>query len=105
MFCGRNYLKITNGENSISFDPYDALALCVEQVRALRMEQGLIDLIPEQIGVEWAEEWSHKDTTGIKDYQAIEKKMDWTYSTPYKGTYSSGDAKPGPGIPLAMLSP
>ena len=24
--------------------------------------------------------------TEIKDYKAIEKKMDWSYSTPYKGS-------------------
>ena len=29
--------------------------------------------------------WGNKDVSAIKDYKAIEKKMDWSYSTPYKG--------------------
>lgn len=43
-------------------------------------------MIPEQIGVVGSKDWEKKDLTEIKDYKAIEKKMDWSYCTPYKGS-------------------
>ena len=45
-----------------------------------------INVIPEAIGVLGTQAWQHKDTSHIKDYQPIEKLMDWTFCTPYKGT-------------------
>ena len=47
-----------------------------------------IDLIPAPIGVVGSENWKDKDTSKIKDYKAIERKMDWSYCTPYKGWIS-----------------
>ena len=105
MFYGHNFLKVSCEQISISFTPFEALSDCVEEIRSQHLASGQIDFIPQQIGVEGTEEWSHKDTTNIKDYVAIERKMDWTFSTPYKGTFSKGDIQPGNGIPLEMLSP
>lgn len=48
-----------------------------------------INLKPVQIGVLGSNHWSQKDTSHIEDFQTIEKKMDWTFCTPYKGTYHS----------------
>ena len=42
--------------------------------------------MPEVIGVVGSNEWKKKDMSEIKDYKEIEKKMDWSYSTPYKGS-------------------
>ena len=52
-------------------------------------------MIPEQIGVYGSAEWEKKDTSGIKDYKAIEVKMDWTFCTPYKG-FAKRILEPGP---------
>ena len=95
MFFGRNRLCIINPTLNISltFNPFDAMGLCVEKMReACNVEQTesfeikQIDVIPQQIGVVGSNLWENKDISGIKDYKAIEKKMDWSYSTPYKGT-------------------
>lgn len=83
----------------ITFNPFDAMALCVEKIREKNIQHDgnvikQIDIIPEQIGVVGSNNWQKKDTSSIKDYKAIEKKMDWTYSTPYKGNIqvlSDGD--------------
>ena len=48
----------------------------------------LIDVIPTTLEVRQAEHWKKKDTTKIKDFTKIEIVSDWTFSTPYKGTYS-----------------
>lgn len=48
----------------------------------------LIDMIPTMLEVKQAEHWKKKDTSKIKDFTKIEIVSDWTYSTPYKGTYS-----------------
>ena len=48
----------------------------------------LIDVIPVTLEVRQAEHWKKKDTTKIKDFTKIEIVSDWTFSTPYKGTYS-----------------
>lgn len=45
-------------------------------------------MIPDHLEVKQAEIWKKKDTTKIKDFTQIEIVSDWTYSTPYKGTYS-----------------
>ena len=106
MFYGKNFLNISCGEKiSLTFNPFDALSECVEEIRVKDLASGKIDFIPQQIGVEGTEEWKHKDTTSIKDYKAIERKMDWSFSTPYKGSFSKGELQVGSGIPLEMLSP
>jgi len=45
-------------------------------------------VIPSFLEVKQAEHWKKRDTTKIKDFTKIEVVSDWTYSTPYKGTYS-----------------
>lgn len=42
-------------------------------------------MVPAPIGVVGSENWKDKDTSQIKDYKAIQRKMDWSYCTPYKG--------------------
>lgn len=50
-------------------------------------------MIPDKVEVRQAEHWKKKDTTKIKDFTKIEVVSDWTFSTPYKGTYSFASAK------------
>ncbi len=50
-------------------------------------------MIPDMLEVKQAEHWKKKDTTKIKDFTKIEIVSDWTYSTPYKGTYSFASSR------------
>lgn len=39
------------------------------------------------IQVAQAETWKKKDTSKIKDFVTVEAMSDWTFSTPYKGSF------------------
>lgn len=47
-----------------------------------------IDIIPEEIKVHGSDTWEQKDLSLVKDYQTIECTLDWTFSSPFKGTIS-----------------
>mmetsp|Transcript_16578 Transcript_16578/g.28216 ORF Transcript_16578/g.28216 Transcript_16578/m.28216 type:complete len:192 (+) Transcript_16578:37-612(+) len=93
MFYGKNRLFIYNEELNVclSFSPFDALSQCVGDVLNLDLQSKErsvvrgVDVIPEKIALVGSEEWSQKDTSDIEGFQKIDSKMDWTFSTPYKG--------------------
>ncbi len=46
-------------------------------------------MIPEQIEVNKSHLWKDKDVSKIQDLKTIDKTMDWSFSTPYKGCLMS----------------
>ena len=42
-------------------------------------------MIPQDIGVAGSEAWKCHNIRSISEYKSIEKKMDWSFSSPYKG--------------------
>ena len=96
MFFGRSRLLLCNPKSNLvlSFSPFEALSQCVVPIQEkCEMKEGAaekervdhVDFMPAPIAVVGAEKWKDKDTSKIKDYKAIETKMDWSYCTPYKG--------------------
>jgi len=47
-----------------------------------------INALPPAVLAKESAVWSKKDFSSIKDFQKIEIKSDWTYTTPYKGSLS-----------------
>ena len=68
IFHGKNRLVISNKKICIWFSPFESLMLCVDKIREQSMARGEIDLVPVHVGVEGAQDWAKKDTSGIKDY-------------------------------------
>jgi hypothetical protein len=48
-----------------------------------------VNLQPKPIEVKESSLWKQKDLSNIKDLKTIEHKVDWSFSTPYKGTITS----------------
>lgn len=48
----------------------------------------VIEMIPKSLLVPQSEHWQKKDTSKIKDFVTKEAVSDWTFSTPYKGTFT-----------------
>ena len=48
-----------------------------------------IDMVPPAISVQGTTEFAQKDFSEVKDLQTIEKLMDWSFSSPYKGTIAN----------------
>jgi hypothetical protein len=43
-------------------------------------------MVPDAMYVEGADSFSQRDFSKVKDLAVIDKKMDWSFSSPYKGT-------------------
>jgi hypothetical protein len=46
-----------------------------------------IEVIPEPLLVKQSEHWAKKDTSKIPDFVEVTAVSDWTFSTPYKGSF------------------
>jgi hypothetical protein len=95
MFYGRNRLYVLNPIKGIllSFDPFDCLEKCVDRVKKIELDSPregssltFIDLNPSKEQVADSEVWAAKDLSSVEDYEQIETRMDWNFSSPYKGS-------------------
>lgn len=48
----------------------------------------MIEVIPKSLKVQAAVHWKDRDTSKIEDFVVKEEVADWTFSTPYKGSFT-----------------
>ena len=108
MLYGQNYLYIAFPAKDflLTFSPYDLLELCKPDKQKLNLyhedvpvaactsDLNLINIIPNVIEAHLATEWKNKDFSKVKDLQAIERTIDWSFCSPHKGTISNLSDKP-----------
>jgi type 2A phosphatase activator TIP41 len=113
MLFGYNRLYLINKQKDFlyAFSPLDALRLCqyseqqkhlLSNILAEEVAEGeapassdsseqerllnSISMQPKPIEVKESKIWKQKDLSSIKDLTTLEAKLDWSFSTPYKGT-------------------
>ena len=51
-------------------------------------ELNQIEVIPKSVQVQQSVHWKDRDTSKIEDFVVKEAVSDWTFSTPYKGSFT-----------------
>jgi hypothetical protein len=108
----RLYFVHLDKDFAYSFSPLDALHLClfkkqhelylpyvsapddIAPAAAVDVSAHIllnsVNLMPPRIEVQGSHVWKEKDMSKVKDLTTLEKTLDWSFSTPYKGTLISG---------------